>query len=258
MLKIYTFAHKRPDFLEIQLKSFQKNLEDDFEFIVFNNAIFDINKSDYNNINTWCKDNNIQCIDIENNKILSSKFNGEILFNVDGTYANSYLACAYPLCWAWTNIISKTDDKICIIDSDMFFIEKENISNLLDKYDIIYNEQLRGHIYYMWNGIVFANLSTLPDASSINWWCGRCEGIAVDVGGQTYHYLKKYKDQIKNIKSESIHFDEDPDCGFSPANYEYICLEGRRSILHYIAGSNWNNMSPDYHNKKTEWLKNKL
>ena len=73
MLKIYTFAHKRPDFLEIQLKSFQKNLEDDFEFIVFNNAIFDINKSDYNNINTWCKDNNIQCIDIENNKILSSK-----------------------------------------------------------------------------------------------------------------------------------------------------------------------------------------
>lgn len=257
MIKIYTFAHKRPDFLELQLKSLQK-IEHEYEFIVFNNAIFDLDKSNYNNIKKWCNENSIKCIDIVNSNILSSRYSGEIIFNDNGTYSNSYVACAYPLCWAWETIISKINEKICIIDSDMFFVEKINIINLLDKYDLCYNEQIRGHIDYMWNGIIFANLNKLPDKGSLNWWCGRCDGVAVDVGGQTYNYLKKYKKQINCLKLFPLHYNEDLECNFSPANYEYINIENKNNILHYRAGSNWNDMTSDYHIKKTIWLKNKL
>ena len=37
MIKIYTYSHNRPDFIEPQFNSIKKHVKDDFEFIVFNN-----------------------------------------------------------------------------------------------------------------------------------------------------------------------------------------------------------------------------
>ena len=37
MIKIYTYSHNRPDFIEPQYNSIKKHIKDDFEFIVFNN-----------------------------------------------------------------------------------------------------------------------------------------------------------------------------------------------------------------------------
>ena len=37
MIKIYTYSHNRPDFIEPQYNSLKKHIQDDFEFIVFNN-----------------------------------------------------------------------------------------------------------------------------------------------------------------------------------------------------------------------------
>ena len=35
---IYTYAYNRPDFIEIQHKTFQKFLKDDYEFVVFDDG----------------------------------------------------------------------------------------------------------------------------------------------------------------------------------------------------------------------------
>lgn len=263
MIKIYTFAHKRPDFIELQLKSFQKKLKDDFEFIIFNNAAFDIDKKQYNEINNICKELNLQCIDVKKDEVLIKhlrSYNNEMLFNQYGMYFNAVVACAYPLCWAWRNILAHMNDKICIIDSDMFMVQEESMCDILDEFDLIYQEQSRvdGKVYYMWNGLVFMNLVKIHNKQELDWWCGYCEGFPVDVGGQTYHYLKKWKDQLKIGGLIQHYIGEDPECDFSPANYEHFDFGKNGRVTHFRGGSNWQGSSEDYIVRKTKWLKTKI
>jgi hypothetical protein len=264
MIKIYTFAHKRPDFIELQLQSFRNKLKNDFEFIIFNNAHFDLNRKIYDEIHSICKSNNLQCFDIQNDAELVLRLQpleNVNLFNDDGTYTNSVIACAYPLCWAWEKYISKIDSKICIIDSDMFFIGEVNLDDELDKYDIMYMPQSRGRsgeVEYMWNGLIFMNLAAMPNKQSLNWWCGSCEGFSVDVGGHTFYYLREYGDKLKLFEFWIHYTGEDPECSFSPANYEKLSIGDRKIILHYRGGSNWDQKQPSYHIQKTIWLKKQL
>jgi hypothetical protein len=264
MIKIYTFAHKRPDFLELQIKSFRKHIKDEYEFIVFNNATFDKNRIHFDQINTFCRNNNINCINILKDHNLVSdlyQYDSESVFNSEGEYTNAVIACAYPLCYAWKNHISKTDDMISIIDSDMFFINQFNITDHINNYDLTYMPQSRGsngQVYYMWNGLLFMNLKNMPNKESVDWWCGYCEGEPVDVGGHTFYYLKKYQNDLRILQLNLHYVGEDPACNFSPANYEYFAVGDNKIVLHYRGGSNWDRKTPDYHFKKTEWLKSKL
>lgn len=260
MIKIYTFSHKRSDFIEMQLRSFHKNIEGQFEFIVFNNASFDKDKRNYNEIKNLCRKNNLTCIDVINDpEIVSSihDLHKEYIFNNIGEYSNPSIACAYPLCWAWKHIISKSDDMICIIDSDMFFINKRNISKDLQTYDLMYMPQSRGpngEVNYMWNGISFMNLKLMPNKESIDWWCGFVEGQPADVGGQTHFYLKNHP-ELKKLELKVHYVGEDASCDFNPVNYEYFAIDEEKILIHMRGGSNWDNKSPEYHIKKTAWFK---
>jgi hypothetical protein len=266
MITIYTFSHKRPDFLALQLQSFKKNIKDNFEFIVFNNANFDPNKHHYNEINQFCSHNNLTCIDIQKDPEIidmGQSFENVPLFNGDGTYSNSCVACAYSLCYAWKHYISTTNHKICIIDSDMFVIHPIDPSDLLEKYQVCFVSQYRTdhvnnrEIEYMWNGLVFVNLTTLPNKENINWWCGHIDQCPVDVGGQTYHYLQNHLD-LNVLRIRCQHIQDDINVNFHPSNYELLWLDNYPVILHYRCGSNWNNKDQHYHNMKTLWLKQKL
>lgn len=261
MINIYTFAHKRPDFIELQLKSFKKHLADDFNFIVFNNASFDLDKKNYNEIHNICRNNGLTCIDMKVDKPLVKSlesYDNERIFDNNGVYFNAVVACAYPLCYAWRNLISENKGLACIIDSDMFYIKNENISEKLSKYDLLFLSQSSGHVKYMWNGILYMNLDAMENKKELNWWCGRIEGQPLDVGGHTYHYLNKYSKNLKIKHFGQEHIKEDSECDFFPPNYEYIGVDGSKSILHYRGGSNWDAKTPDYHDKKTKWLIRKL
>lgn len=61
---------------------------------------------------------------------------------------------------------------------------------------------------------------------------------------------------IKHLFPHHIAYDED--VGVSPANYEYIAVDGEYIILHFRGGSNWNGMTKNYLDIKTAWLKRKL
>ncbi|MBU3940491.1 MAG: hypothetical protein KKH88_00995, partial [Nanoarchaeota archaeon] len=50
MIKIYTYADKRPDFIPYQFKSLKHFLTDEFEYIVFNNATNSFNRWKINNL----------------------------------------------------------------------------------------------------------------------------------------------------------------------------------------------------------------
>ena len=68
-IKIYTFSHNRPDFIELQYNSIKKHVKDDFEFIVFNNEYpggdggFDPNR--ISEIDTECNRLGIKTIHVE-------------------------------------------------------------------------------------------------------------------------------------------------------------------------------------------------
>lgn len=261
MIHLYTFAHKRPDFIEMQIKSFSKNIEDGFKFTVFNNAVFNQDKLFYNEINKICKNNNIECIDVKVDENLIKRvqsYNDSLVFNKNNIYSNANIACAYPLCYAWENFISKNNGLISIIDSDMFIINKINFNNLLKNNNMYFILQGRGHVSYMWNGIFFCNLDTLINPQELDWWAGKVEDQPTDVGGRTYFYLKKYGDKLNIKHLSSLHVKQDPECDFSPVNYEIIGTQENRFILHYRGGSNWDNKSKDYHEKKTKFFKKKL
>jgi hypothetical protein len=204
MIKIYTYAHKRPDFISIQHDSIKKYVKDsDYEYIVFNNAIDDESLS--LQIEEECKKLNIKTIKVElHDDINKQKGDGyeEYQFNSEG-YFNANVGTSYPLIWSYRDIISKEDNEnlVVIIDSDMFFMKEISIIDLMSGYDIAFIPQYRDNgVYYMWNGFVIMDGSKI-ELNKINWFCGLVNGQRVDVGGQTHYYLKD-NPQLKVLNLE--------------------------------------------------------
>ena len=223
-VKIYTLACFRPDFIPIQFNSIKRHLTDEFEFIVFNNEkpgnrTYDKNRRAQ--IFKICDELKIQCIDVEFDETIQH-LNGEKAFD-NGVYVNDNLSCAYGNAFAWKNYVSKWDCLGCIIDSDMFLIKDVSFVELMKGYDLGFIPSYRENctIKYMWNGFVLADIPNLPNPEEIGWGCNKINGIAVDVGGENYYYLEKYKDQLKLRYWDQVGLLRD-----DTKNLKEICLNG--------------------------------
>ena len=204
MIKIVTYAHKRPDFINYQYRSIKRYLKSEYEFIVFNNAVDDINL--YNEIHRICSDLNIRCIDIKLSNDLKY-IDGETNFE-NNKYPNANLATSYPIIWSFKNHFNQNDnnDIICIIDSDMFFINEIDIENEIKDKDILYIPQYRdfGRVKYIWNAFVCLNIPRNRNLLNLNWHPGSVNNVACDVGGQTHHDLIKNNYSSRVIEEYSI------------------------------------------------------
>lgn len=226
-MKIYTYSHNRPDFIKLQYETIKRHVKDDHEFIVFNNERpggdggFDENK--IGQINDICESLDIQCIRVELDPELQY-MNGVKMFDGDN-YLNGNIACAYSYTWGWKNYISKNDCLSVIIDSDMFFIRDISLNEEMSEHNFSYvpsyrytnqykDENNRGNIAfkYPWNGLVMAKPYEMPNPEEISWGYGEVKNIAVDVGGEVYHYLQKYEDKLKTkyIDQWGVLVDVDP------------------------------------------------
>lgn len=202
MVKIVTYAHKRPDFIYYQYESIKKHLKSEYEFIVFNNSVDDINL--YNEINKICSELYIKCIDV----ILTDDLkyiNNELIFE-NQRYINPNFACSYPLIWTFKNCFNENDDIICIIDSDMFFINDIDIENEIKDTDIIYIPQYRdrNQVKYVWNAFVCLNIKRNKNLLNLNWHPGSVNNVGCDVGGQSHYDLIKNNFISKTIEEFSI------------------------------------------------------
>ena len=215
MIKIYTYSHNRPDFIEPQYNSIKKHIKDDFEFIVFNN---ERNGGDpgsgykperIDQIYEVCEKLNIKCIRVELDPELQF-LNGYKQFEGDSYVSGGSHACAYSFSWGWKHYISQDDSISMIIDSDMFFIKDISIQSLLEDYNLAFipsyryyskyqSEDNRGSIalHYPWNGVVIADVPNMPNPSELKWGLGVFNGQPCDVGGEGHSYLNTYKDQLK-------------------------------------------------------------
>ena len=109
----------------------------------------------------------------------------------------------------------------------------------------------------MHDALVLADMSRLPDANEINWWGSLVNGIATDIGGQTFFYLKNHPD-LKVTHITPGYCQDDPTLDFHPSEYEVFSINDKPVALHYFRGSNWNYRPDEYHEKKTAWLKRRL
>src|ERR1700676_4315558 len=124
MISFYTVSCNRPDFIQLQCVAFQKHMREPYEFTVFNNAdmsgLGGIRDTDgHRKIAAKCGELGINVIDVQHD-ITQERRRGEKIFNANGTYYNANVAAAYPWCWAWENFISKNQNPVCILHSDMF------------------------------------------------------------------------------------------------------------------------------------------
>lgn len=104
MIKIYTAAVNRPDFIDLQKKCFDKFLKNKYQFIVIDDSI---ERKMTKEIEIVCKNNNITYIKTPD--------------NLDHT--NPMIACWSVLQWTYDNFIKNTNDKIIFLDSDMFLFD---------------------------------------------------------------------------------------------------------------------------------------
>lgn len=267
MIRLFTFAHKRPDFIEMQLRSLEKNLTDEFELTVFNNAVFDSDRqaSNYVAINEACFGLGIPVMAVQRDREIEERCqaledrverNGGArveLFDGRGEYSNPNIACAYPLCWAWERIISRQDSPVCVIDSDMFLAQSGSLIENLSDTPLCFVPMTRPNgVLYMWNALVLADLARLPEPGSMDWWCGEVNGHSVDVGGQTHHYLKQHMAELRVGMIGSERVDDEAQTG-----HEVLSIGGAR-LLHYLRGSNYNGQSDEFHRAKTRMFKEML
>jgi hypothetical protein len=270
MIRIYTFAANRPDFIGLQLQSFHKNLREEFDYTVFNNARYDITGgSNPDTINKAGKDAGIRVIEVEKDAALLTDCQalepGGPVLNGVGQYANANVAHAYALRWAWNNYISKETGPIVIMDSDVFLIQPINLSAVLSSFSMVRISDGKPRpvepdrpILYMWPTLMLADMGNLPDKETLNWWCGRIEDVPVDVGGHTYYYFQAHPDlAIRDIRRVNSYYLDTSACPMQPPNYDEFYLDDA-IILHYRSGSDWDHKGVEYHRKKTEWLKKRI
>ncbi len=187
---IFTCAFNRPDFIEIQHKTFQKFIEDDYEFVVFNDAS---NHNAEQHIKNMCDKYDIECIRIPpeiHNKPYLPRWPGE---NYHAPAVRNVNAVMYSLNTRGFD----HDDILVMLESDVFLVKPINISQLMQHYDIagrFITPSKRigwiGEITYLWHGLAFLNLKTMPNKRTITFNCGRVDNTPVDAGGQSYYYLR--------------------------------------------------------------------
>lgn len=252
---IITHSFNRPDFIEIQEKTFKKFLKEDYTFVVFNDAPQeDVSQ----HIIETCNKLNLPCI-----RIPQSIHDIPYLERLPGEdYHHPAVRCANVVQFSLDTLGFDHDGIVIIIDSDMFLVKEFCVQEFLDGFDIAGVPQSREHIKYIWNGLVFFNMQTLPDKKTINFNCGKVDGIGVDVGGQTYRYFKNHPEvmvqlidnqhypahfMLSETTDENIKFLFSHDCN----NFEFLL---KNAFFHYRGGGNWDNQSNEYHEKKTAVL----
>jgi hypothetical protein len=273
---IFTYSYNRPDFIELQEKSFKKFLADDYEFVVFNDAR-DPNMS--RQIFRTCNRLGVQCIKIPqaiHDKPYLQRWPTE-------DYNHPTVRNCNVVQYSLDIMGFNHNDILVLFDSDVFLIKKFNVREFLNGYDMggralsINDRTGSGPIRYLWHGLAFLDMHSMPNRHTLSFNCGKVENQSIDAGGHSYYYLKnnpglKVKwiehNYIEELQCNSCQeskaytcthnadklreagFDEDqiPFIQKAPAEIEFYY---NNSFVHYRAGCNWNYNTQEYLDKKT-------
>jgi hypothetical protein len=223
-VKIFTFTFNRPDILQYQIDSFNKYIEDDFEFHV----VYDTRDNEYlESFQKICEENNIIL-----HHHISKPGNTPSFYNSDAIQ------------WTYDNLIKsdKEDFIAMILDHDIFLIDNFNISDFMNGYDISGLPQTRGSVEYVWVGLILFKKSSLENLK-FDFYPQVVDGQMLDSGGGTHKLLRNKNIRFKPTNVEypndykGINFN-DP----SNSNGGYAMeLHADKKFLHFRNACNWHN-----------------
>ena len=220
MIHIFTSVVNRPDFVPLQNKLFNKFLTNEYKFHIVDDSVEPEISEQFE----------IACSLNELEYYRKPPANKPM---------NPAQACADTIQWTYDNIICKnhTNDVVLFLDSDMFLIDEFDIEEYMSDAIIGGLPQQRGHITYMWNGIMFFNMSKIED-KNIDFSDGIVEGHMTDVGGMTYWYFLRTGIKMKESDVDYPTHYNDIDLQKDAGGYNMeLHLDGK--FLHYRAATNW-------------------
>lgn len=213
-ITIYTTADKRPEFIELQFKSFKKYLKDDYKYVVINNAISSKTRRD--EINKICNELGIECWKVTKDK-KKNIIGQQKAMSFLGFYKNPNVATEYPIKLFWEKMITdNADSSFVIIDSDMFISSPISFEKEVSESDLASIIHYRGlssdkrsaAVSYIWNGIcVFTPAK--KNLLDFNWDCGLIKkayvnNFPVDVGGYSHYWLNERRPKIRHMTEYTI------------------------------------------------------
>ena len=208
-VRILTFHYNRPDFLEYQMKAFQKFLLDDYEVIVFNDAPDARNERA---IRSFCEKRGIVCVRFEPEWHWSDPLNDELIRKVDTQEKNSYflfpwkegrldraavssqcsIRHSHVIQYALDHYGYDHDDIVVIMDADVFPIKPISIRELLTDVPLAGIEGgFNGHPY-LWVPFIAFDPRRLPDVRELRFHVDLIDGVLFDTGSHSFHYLQDH------------------------------------------------------------------
>lgn len=246
-LTVFSFAVNDKFPIKTQINQFKKNIKDNYEFILLNDAN---NNEMIDSINNIAKDMSVKCIRVPQDI---------------HKYYNPSVAYAEALNWLVLTHIPINKDKyelILIVHSDVFPLIPLHVSNIIGSQTIASTMEVRNTgidiVDYIYPAFTIINTKTIREPQLLDFNCGKVErtinGVktytGLDTGGMTYKYIDKYKSDIKFIPHYQI-YGVVPDYGDKTVEYlkyDYkICKKNKlnsgwfaEGFYHYVAGSQWN------------------
>jgi hypothetical protein len=224
MIHIFTSVVNRPEFVELQDRLFKKFLKDEYRFHVVDDSVDDSLTEEFKSV---CESNGISYYR-KPDRVLG---------------VNPAQACAIIIQWTYDNLIRKKhfDDIVFFCDSDLFLVDEFSIEQYMEDGIIGGLPQQRGDVIYMWNGIMFLNMSKMKEIDlDLDFSEGIVEGELTDVGGHTFYYFKRNNLTLKESDVQyPTHFNDIEIQNESVTRGYNFELHLNGKFLHYRAATNW-------------------
>ena len=178
--QIFTFVFNRPDLFKKQIEFFKRNFVGEYQL----NAVCDYRIERYlNQFKEMCEEEGVSFYPHRSPDNLSPSF---------------YHGLAVT--WAYENVMLKEcpNDYALIVDHDMFLIDKFNLEEYMNGFDVSGCAQDRGNITYVWPGLMVIDIAKTKDIS-FNFLPCSVGKEQLDTGGGTYLLLGEL-----NFKPSSI------------------------------------------------------
>ena len=183
---IITHSYSRPDLIALQVKTFKALLQDEYEFVVFNDAS---NENMAVEIETMCIQQNIKCMRIPQ-EIHTQPY---LPRNPNDDLQQANIRHANCIQYSLDVLGFDHDGVVFIVDSDMFLIRPFSIEKYMQNKDVATLVKRSYHPgRYFCPAICFLSMDQIPDKRSLNFNVTTVNNSPVDSGGATYYYWIKH------------------------------------------------------------------
>ncbi len=272
---IITHNFNAPTFVGLQKRTFDRFVQDEYEYVVFNDAN---NEPMARQIQAACDEYGVHCIRVPqqiHTRPYLPRQPRDPLQRPNIRHAN----CVQ---YSMDRLGFDFDGIVMLIDSDMLLIRPLNFEkHMADKHIVAFLKGAGPNVAYICPALAIFNMPHLPEPHTMNFNCGMADGASVDSGGWTHYYLKKYRSQLKlfgvsylpsydlwlgnhdinrpvdHSVSDHVKIAKYEQLGFNEKEIRFMLKKPDtfefffdKNLVHYHGASNYSNQPASYHARK--------